>query len=232
MSAAGRFVAGFLAAFVLSGVASAGPPAGFLPTTGVASWYGEAFHGKKTANGESFDMHAMTAAHKSLPFGTLVTVTNIADGRSVVVRINDRGPFVAGRIIDLSKAAAVAIGLDRTGTALVEIRLAPTGTAADAFRAPDRATAFPDSALHAGPQSAAQAGTGVAVRIQVGSYRDAAHAGNAIESLALLGLSGIIELAGQYHRVVIYTTQTDRAAVEERLDGSGWKDRLVTEVRR
>jgi len=230
--ASGRFFAGLLAALILSGVASAGPPAGFPPETGVASWYGEAFHGRKTANGESFDMHDMTAAHKSLPFGTLVTVTNLADGRTVVVRINDRGPFVAGRIIDLSKAAAAAIGLDRTGTAIVEIRPAPEGTAAGASLAPGLQTAFPDSAMHAGTPASSPVGTVATVRMQVGSYRDAAHARTAIESLARLGLSGVIEIAGPYHRIVIYVTEADRAGVESRLDGAGWKDRLVTEVRR
>lgn len=212
-----RLGLGFLAALVLSGVAAAGPPAGAFTETGVASWYGEAFHGKKTASGEFFDMHAMTAAHKSLPFGTLVTVTSIADGRSVVVRINDRGPFVAGRIIDLSKAAAVSIGLDRSGTALVEIRIAP---------------AFPDAALRPGTQATAPVGMATTVRIQVGSYRDSNNAATALESLARLGLSGAIELAGPYHRVVIYATASDKRDVEAKLDGAGWKDRLVTEVRR
>jgi len=78
---------------------------------GKASWYGPGFHGRKTANGERFNMHELTAAHKSLPFDTLVEVTNEETGQSVVVRINDRGPFVRGRIIDLSKAAAKEIGL-------------------------------------------------------------------------------------------------------------------------
>src|SRR3954451_13555805 len=75
---------------------------------GVASWYGPGFHGKKTANGERFNTHALTAAHKTLPFGTQLRVTNDRTGKSVVVRINDRGPYAHGRVLDLSKAAAAA----------------------------------------------------------------------------------------------------------------------------
>jgi len=79
--------------------------------SGKASWYGPGFHGRRTASGEVFNTHSLTAAHKTLPFGTNVRVTSRATGRSVVVRINDRGPFVRGRIIDLSRASARAIGL-------------------------------------------------------------------------------------------------------------------------
>jgi rare lipoprotein A len=88
---------------------------------GLASWYGRDFHGKKTSSGEIYDMHAMTAAHKTLPMGTLVKVTNKDNGREAVVRINDRGPFVRGRIIDVSYAAAKRLGLVNTGTAPVRI---------------------------------------------------------------------------------------------------------------
>ncbi len=89
---------------------------------GVASWYGPGFHGRQTANGERYDMEAMTAAHKTLPFGTMVEVRNLDNGRTARVRINDRGPFVRGRIIDLSRAAARAIEMLGPGTARVEIR--------------------------------------------------------------------------------------------------------------
>ncbi len=88
---------------------------------GLASWYGPGFHGRQTANGETYDMHAMTAAHKSLPFDTVVEVRNRDNGRRTRVRINDRGPFVRGRIIDLSRAAAEAIGMIGSGVARVEI---------------------------------------------------------------------------------------------------------------
>ena len=83
--------------------------------SGAASWYGPRFHGKRTANGEKFNTNALTAAHKTLPFGTRVTVVNERTGRSVVVRINDRGPYAHGRVIDLSKAAAQAVGISGVG---------------------------------------------------------------------------------------------------------------------
>jgi len=88
---------------------------------GTASWYGTKFHGKKTANGERYDMHAMSAAHKTLPLPSMVRVTNLENGRSVVVRVNDRGPFVKSRIIDLSYAAAISLGYDQQGTARVRV---------------------------------------------------------------------------------------------------------------
>ena len=90
---------------------------------GMASWYGQKFHGRKTASGERFDMHELTAAHPTLPFGTLVEVRNLDNGRSVVVRINDRGPAVAGRIIDVSYAAAVELGMIDSGVAEVALYL-------------------------------------------------------------------------------------------------------------
>ena len=88
---------------------------------GVASWYGADFHGKKTSNGETYNMYAMTAAHKTLPLGVYVRVTNTANGRQATVRVNDRGPFVKGRIIDLSYAAAKTLGVVGPGTAPVRI---------------------------------------------------------------------------------------------------------------
>ena len=88
---------------------------------GIASWYGPGFHGKRSANGERYNQNAMTAAHRSLPFGTQVQVTNLNNNRSVIVRINDRGPFIRGRVIDLSAAAARTIGITQTGVAPVRI---------------------------------------------------------------------------------------------------------------
>jgi rare lipoprotein A len=88
---------------------------------GVASWYGEHFHEKKTANGETYNMYAMTAAHKTLPFGTMVEVVNVKNKKTTIVRINDRGPFCRDRIIDLSHSAAKKIDMIKNGTAAVEI---------------------------------------------------------------------------------------------------------------
>lgn len=93
------------------------------PGSGKASWYGPGFHGRLTANGERYNQNALTAAHRSLPFGTRVRVTNLNNGRSVVVRINDRGPFIRGRIIDLSAAAAHNLGMVHHGVVPVNIQV-------------------------------------------------------------------------------------------------------------
>jgi len=96
--------------------------------TGIASWYGRDFHGKRTANGERYDMHALSAAHTTLPLPSLVRVTNLENGRSVVVRVNDRGPFVKRRLIDLSWAAANALGYAGQGTARVRVQSLDTAS--------------------------------------------------------------------------------------------------------
>ncbi len=88
---------------------------------GIASWYGNKFHGRKTSNGETYDMYAMTAAHKTLPIPSYLQVTNLKNGKQVIVRVNDRGPFHDNRIIDLSYAAASKIGIAGAGTGMVEI---------------------------------------------------------------------------------------------------------------
>ncbi|MGM0440762.1 MAG: septal ring lytic transglycosylase RlpA family protein [Chlamydiota bacterium] len=101
----------------------------YYPTTktkgfrqnGLASWYGKAFHGKPTASGEVFNMHSISAAHKTLPLGTYVKVSNLKNGKTLVVRINDRGPFVAGRIIDLSYKAAKKLDMIEDGVVPVEV---------------------------------------------------------------------------------------------------------------
>ena len=118
-----------------------------LPTSagyvarGVASWYGRDFHGLSTSSGETYDMNAMTAAHTTLPLPTWVEVTNLANGKRVIVKVNDRGPFVDNRLIDLSYAAATALDMVGPGTTRVEIRtVAPP---LDAFRAASTAAAAP-----------------------------------------------------------------------------------------
>ena len=100
---------------------ASGAPGRVFTQEGQASWYGANHHGKTTANGEPFDMEAMSAAHRTLPFGTMVQVTNKANGKTVTVRINDRGPFVNGRIIDLSARAARELGIVKSGVATVRI---------------------------------------------------------------------------------------------------------------
>ena len=90
---------------------------------GLASWYGRRFHGRRTASGERFDMNAFTAAHRTLPFGTVVEVQSLVNGRSIEVRVNDRGPFLRQRVIDLSQAAAQALGLVQSGTGTKQVIL-------------------------------------------------------------------------------------------------------------
>ena len=94
---------------------------------GYSSYYADKFHGRKTANGEIFNMHDYTAAHKNLPFGTILLVTNLENGKNVKVRVNDRGPYVAGRILDLSLQAAKDIGLIETGVSKVSIKILKLG---------------------------------------------------------------------------------------------------------
>ena len=106
---------------LLAGCSTVGT--GGVTQTGKASYYGDRHHGNKTASGERFDQHALTAAHRSLPFGTRVRVINLSNDKHVVVRINDRGPFVRGRIIDVSRAAAERLDMLRAG--VVPVRLEP-----------------------------------------------------------------------------------------------------------
>ncbi len=103
---------------------------------GIASWYGEAFDGNPTANGETYDMNGFTAAHPSLPLGTKVRVTNLRNGRSMVLRVNDRGPYIAGRRIDVSKAAAYRLGFMASGLAMVDIKVVPRPKAQAPAEAP------------------------------------------------------------------------------------------------
>lgn len=120
-----------LALTVLVTACAGGPDPATAPSlgwsqTGVASWYGPGFHGRPTASGEPYDMDGLTAAHRFLPFDTRLRVTNVDNGRSIDVRINDRGPFVDGRVLDVSRAAARALGMLGPGTA--RVRLVVVGT--------------------------------------------------------------------------------------------------------
>jgi rare lipoprotein A len=123
------------------------PSAEGYDETGIASFYGNKFHGRRTSSLEVYDMYAFSAAHKTLPLPSFARVTNLANGKSVVVRVNDRGPFHDGRIIDLSYAAAVKLGVDRTGTARVEVRGLSAGEYArydyDAVAARETSTTLP-----------------------------------------------------------------------------------------
>lgn len=146
---------------------------------GIASWYGKKFHGRLTSNRERYDMYAMTAAHKTLPLPTMVRVTNLQNGKSVVVRVNDRGPFVANRLIDLSYAAAEAIGIVEAGTGMVEV------AALGDYQPVAVAAAAP---LAAAPREPASPAAEAMLYLQVGAFGDA---GNAHRRFAMLKDGGI-----------------------------------------
>jgi rare lipoprotein A len=157
-----------------------------LPTSagyvqrGVASWYGRDFHGLATSSGETYDMNAMTAAHTTLPLPTWVEVTNLVNGKRVVVKVNDRGPFVDNRLIDLSFAAATALDMVRTGTTRVEVRTVAPPT--DAYRSASAAIA-PEAA--AAPAPAA----GERMFMQIGAFSDAENAERLVARLRASGFS-------------------------------------------
>jgi rare lipoprotein A len=146
---------------------------------GVASWYGPGFHKVRTSTGEPYDMYAMTAAHKTLPLPAYVRVTNLLNGRSVVVRVNDRGPFVGNRIIDLSYSAAAKLDMLRNGTAMVDVRTidpsAPTPVTSASMVPPAAA------APNAGPGAAVPATA--ALFVQAGAFSDPANAQRLAEKL-------------------------------------------------
>jgi rare lipoprotein A len=155
---------------------------------GVASWYGPGFHKVRTSTGETYDMYGMTAAHKTLPLPAYVRVTNLQNGRSVVVRVNDRGPFVGNRIIDLSYTAAAKLDMLRNGTAMVEVRtLEPVLDAPSA--APLNAAPI-TAAAEAPPPEAADISSGVStvpvprtLFIQAGAFSDPKNAERLMEKL-------------------------------------------------
>jgi rare lipoprotein A len=145
---------------------------------GVASWYGTKFHGRKTSSGERYDMYSMTAAHKSLPLPTMVRVTNLTNGKSVIVKVNDRGPFVDKRIIDMSYAAAIELEMDGPGTAMVEVEAL---TATKAKTSEPLPTPVPDAS--ASPASG--------MYVQVGAFGESANADKLAQKLSNEGITKV-----------------------------------------
>ena len=175
---------------------------------GVASWYGPDFHGVRTSTGEPYDMYSMTAAHRTLPLPAYARVTNLRNGRSVVVRINDRGPFKANRIIDLSYAAALKLDMVRDGTTLVEVRaLEPDGAAppapppseiyaqAGAFAVADNAERLRDRLLAAGVGPVLllgdAAGGRTLYRVRIGPIDSVAAFDELVARLRTLGIAAV-----------------------------------------
>lgn len=168
---------------------------------GAASWYGKRFHGQKTSSGEPYDMYAMTAAHPTLPIPSYARVTRVGTGKSVVVRINDRGPFHAGRIIDLSYAAADRLGIVQIGSGEVEIEAIVPGEQ-------------PDSIAHTG--SSAQGG----IFLQLGAFASRENAESLRARLASLEETGELLLTGSLWRLQLgpYRSQDEARSAAERLE--------------
>ena len=159
---------------------------------GIASWYGVKFHGRRTSSGEIYDMHLMTAAHRSLPLPSYVEVVNLENNRRVVVRVNDRGPFHANRIIDLSYSAARKLDIVRTGTGLVEIRALTPGHAPE--RVEPAPTLRPVSVAPAAPAAPAapmlrpaSAAPAPRLYLQAGAFSESGNAQRLRERIASLG---------------------------------------------
>jgi rare lipoprotein A len=196
---------------------------------GIASWYGGDFHGLSTSSGEPYDMHAMTAAHTTLPLPTWVEVTNLANGKRVIVKVNDRGPFVDDRLIDLSYAAAIELDMIRAGTARVEVRAlgaspAVITTKSASARPPNvGATAVPPVIA---ASSADTAGVAMSERermyVQVGAFSQRANATKLIEQLRAGGFANSFIVSedgvgGTLHRVRVGPLRD--AAEFDRLSG-------------
>lgn len=197
--------------------------------SGTASWYGGIFHGRKTANGEIFDKNAMTAAHRNLPFGTIVLVRNLANGKEALVRINDRGPFVKDRIIDLSEAAGRALDMLRTGTAEVVLYLMKTGIPSKAEK-PAEDSLGATMGITSGPSATSAIST--MCRIQAGSFSVRANAEALVARLTSKGLVPFVEVAvvngKTLYRVLLVVDETALSATLAALRDLGINNPLVT----
>ena len=191
------------------------PPKPGVVEKGEASWYGHPYHGRRTASGERYDMHQLTAAHRTLPFDTWVLVTRRDDGRSVEVRINDRGPFIRGRVIDLSFAAARRIGLDLDGVAPVSVEVVGRGHPAE-HRPPS-------------PAGGEEAVSVACWWVQVGAFADQSNARRAVERLEAAGEHPVIvEGPGGLARVRVGPFDAERA-VENAIERirSDWPEAVL-----
>lgn len=166
----------------------------FYDEVGNASWYGRDFHGKKTANGERYDMNALTAAHTTLPLPSFVRVTNLSNGRNIVVRINDRGPFAKGRIIDMSRRGAQLLGFEKKGVQRVRVQAVRRDGSAVRRMAerrsppstPTRVTPAPSVSRQAPPDGYSGA-SGMPLFVQIGSYSSSDTARGLVAKLGGLG---------------------------------------------
>jgi rare lipoprotein A len=188
---------------------------------GVASWYGRRYHGQKTSNGETYDMYAMTAAHPTLPIPSYARVTSVANGRSVIVRVNDRGPFHADRVMDLSYVAAHRLGYVQAGSALVEVESLAVDGAQLAAAAPPKPAPPPAPAPVAAPLPVSTNARGVFLQLGAFSVRDNAELFRAKVYKELAWLNDPIEVSaqGSLFRLQLgpYRTQDDARQMAERI---------------
>ena len=214
-----------------------------------ASYYGEEFNGRPTSSGEIFDMNALTAAHKTLPFGTMLEVTNLANGKKVVVRVNDRGPFVPEREIDVSKGAAKALDMIGTGIAKVSIRKidgidaaavnasttgTPAATAVTVEQAPAQSTAVGTTnavatvAVSVPVAATIATSTASQWRIQLGSFSNDENANRLVIRLRKDGFNPAFEKTGTLTRVVLSgIPDASLAGTRAKLDSAGYGEYLV-----
>lgn len=216
-------VAGLAAIGSLPIRAEAQNETGAWAETGTASWYGPGFAGRPTASGETYDPKNLTAAHRTLPLGTLVRVHNLDNDRHMIVRINDRGPFAHGRILDMSQAAAEVLGFRQDGITKVRI------SAVSAPRPEPRASSTQVVAASANGEDAAPALAGGQSAsqwiIQLGAFRDGKRANEAMQTLGPVGVALQVEYDGILYHVVAGPFESSAAAAQvlQEIEGNGMK---------
>ena len=210
--------------------------AGVYKTSVTASYYAEDFHGKKTSNGERFNMNALTCAHKSLPFNTILKVTNLANGKSVEVRVNDRGPFVLNREIDLSKAAAVKLGMIGSGTTKVKLEIVKEGpntklskqTAASATKIMKKL--YGDAAVSGNSAtSTKKLEPGTYWDIQLGAFKSKDNAKAFASKLSKAGFKDIVlQTSGEVTRVAIKKVPASKVTdTQKKLAAAGFTEQTL-----
>jgi len=210
---------------------------------GVSSWYGKDFHAKKTANGEKYDMNSLTAAHKTLPLPSIVRVTNLENGRSLILRVNDRGPFVNNRIIDVSKRGAKLLGFQQQGTTKVRVQILEeeskklkerlTGISSmstASYSTPKTASNVSNSIIPAAISKSSTSNlsqvSGGSYHLQIGSFSQEDNAVNLKNSLASIGSTSItpVDISGTtYYRVMMgsFATEQDAQRAFEAVERTG-----------
>lgn len=224
----------------------------YYDETGMASWYGPGFHGNKTANGESFDKYDLTAAHRTLPMPSIIRVTNLSNGKSVNLRVNDRGPFSRNRIVDVSKKAAQVLGFQAQGTAKVRVQFLPEETAAlFGGKMPGRNYASLEKRELAPPLSIAELGNvnppemeeiysapprgGNGQFIQVGTFRLRDNARRVVADLSRFGVANMEEIhqeEGRFYLVKLgpYSSEVEARRVLTQVLDSGYADAALSKI--